>query len=122
MNKKNNRKGFTIVELVIVIAVIAILATVLIPTFGNMIQKANNSKTLQALKNEYTEYTLSVDVNTTDIEDDMVIKYGDKYYTIDNGAPVVNDDGTCTEETMEADDPYWDAENNEWGTYQAQQP
>ena len=122
MNKKNNRKGFTIVELVIVIAVIAILATVLIPTFGKMIQKANNSKLLQELRNEYTEYALSVDVNTTDIKDDMVIKYGDKYYTIDNGAPVVKDDGTCTEATMQAGASYWDAENNEWGTHQAQQP
>lgn len=36
--KKN---GFTIVELVIVIAVIAILAAVLIPTFSSVIDKAN---------------------------------------------------------------------------------
>ena len=47
MNKKNNRKGFTTVELVIVIAVIAILATVLIPTFSNLVEKANYSKALQ---------------------------------------------------------------------------
>lgn len=38
---KNTRKGFTITELVIVIAVIAILAAVLIPTFSNLIKKAN---------------------------------------------------------------------------------
>lgn len=37
------KKGFTIVELVIVIAVIAILAAVLIPTFSSLIEKANNS-------------------------------------------------------------------------------
>ena len=42
-----NRKGFTIVELVIVIAVIAILAAVLIPTFSGVIQKANESSALQ---------------------------------------------------------------------------
>ncbi len=42
-----NRKGFTIVELVIVIAVIAILAAVLIPTFSGVIQKANDSAALQ---------------------------------------------------------------------------
>lgn len=58
MNKKNNRKGFTIVELVIVIAVIAILATVLVPTFGNVITKANESKAVQAARNEYTEYMI----------------------------------------------------------------
>ena len=41
--KRNNKKGFTIVELVIVIAVIAILAAVLIPTFSGVIEKANKS-------------------------------------------------------------------------------
>jgi len=42
-----NKKGFTIVELVIVIAVIAILAAVLIPTFSGVIQKSNESSALQ---------------------------------------------------------------------------
>lgn len=41
--KHTNKKGFTIVELVIVIAVIAILAAVLIPTFAGIIRKANLS-------------------------------------------------------------------------------
>ena len=46
--KKMNKKGFTIVELVIVIAVIAILAAVMIPTFGGIIKKANTSSVQQA--------------------------------------------------------------------------
>ncbi len=41
MKRKMNKKGFTIVELVIVIAVIAILAAVLIPTFVSLTRKAN---------------------------------------------------------------------------------
>lgn len=51
---RNNRKGFTIVELVIVIAVIAILAGVLIPTFAGVTSKAKDSKALQEAKNAYT--------------------------------------------------------------------
>ena len=51
MIKRNNKKGFTIVELVIVIAVIAILAAVLIPTFAGIIKKANISKDTQLAKN-----------------------------------------------------------------------
>jgi len=54
--KKTNKKGFTIVELVIVIAVIAILAAVLIPTFSNVIESANESSAMQAAKNEYTNF------------------------------------------------------------------
>ena len=45
--KKQNRKGFTIVELVIVIAVIATLSAVLIPTFGGIIKAANISSDKQ---------------------------------------------------------------------------
>ena len=48
--RKSNKKGFTIVELVIVIAVIAILAAVLIPTFAGLIQKANQSADIQAVR------------------------------------------------------------------------
>ena len=54
MNKMN-KKGFTIVELVIVIAVIAILAGVLIPTFGGIIDKANMSAVQQEAAAAYKE-------------------------------------------------------------------
>ena len=47
MKRFRQRKAFTIVEMVIVIAVIAILATVLVPTFGGIIQKANHSADTQ---------------------------------------------------------------------------
>lgn len=54
MNKMN-KKGFTIVELVIVIAVIAILAGVLIPTFGGIIDRANESAAMQKVAAAYKE-------------------------------------------------------------------
>lgn len=60
MNKMN-KKGFTIVELVIVIAVIAILAGVLIPTFGGIIDRANESAEMQAVAAAYKEaYALAL--------------------------------------------------------------
>ena len=51
MKKLNNKKGFTIVELVIVIAVIGILAGVLIPTFSGIQQSAKESAAFQECKN-----------------------------------------------------------------------
>ena len=81
--KRNNKKGFTIVELVIVIAVIAILAAVLIPTFGNVIDKANASKALQAARNEYTNYMVD---HAVDNVDDLIIKGADDaYFAVVNG-------------------------------------
>ena len=49
--KTQNKRGFTIVELVVVIAVIAILAAILIPTFANLIRRANESSDMQLIRN-----------------------------------------------------------------------
>ena len=67
MIKRNNKKGFTIVELVIVIAVIAILAAVLIPTFAGIIRKANISADTQLAKQLNT--ALTAENVTNDIDD-----------------------------------------------------
>lgn len=50
MMKKSTRRAFTIVELVIVIAVIAILAAVLIPTFATIIGQANDARAESELR------------------------------------------------------------------------
>ena len=67
MIKRNNKKGFTIVELVIVIAVIAILAAVLIPTFSGIIRKANLSADQQAVRQMNTALAVDGAVTPTDI-------------------------------------------------------
>ncbi len=48
--RNTNKKGFTIVELVVVVAVIAILAAVLIPTFSGIIAKAQLSADQAAVR------------------------------------------------------------------------
>ena len=76
--KRNTKKGFTLVELVIVIAVIAILAAVLIPTFGGIIEKANKSAALQEARNEYAAYLVEA-AGTGDVEDNLYVLVDGKY-------------------------------------------
>ena len=52
-----NKKGFTLVELVIVIAVIAILAGVMIGTFASVVKKANESRKAQEMAAAKQEQT-----------------------------------------------------------------
>ena len=101
--KKTNRKGFTIVELVIVIAVIAILAAVLIPTFAGMIDKANDSKALQNATNVLKAYI--ADNAATDEDVDLYILVDTTYFEVTDGklnkdpldtAPTVTDLDTKT--------------------------
>ena len=67
------KKGFTIVELVIVIAVIATLAAVLIPTFSSVIEKAKNAAAIHDARNAYMEY-ISQDDNYDDIKKSFIIE------------------------------------------------
>ena len=83
--RKSNKKGFTIVELVIVIAVIAILSAVLIPTFGGITEKAKNSARDQEAKNAFTNYIIFCDANP--VNGHILVEDGndDYYYAIANG-------------------------------------
>lgn len=98
--RKNNRKGFTIVELVIVIAVIAILATVLVPTFGNVIEKANKSKDLQAAKSAYTLYVADIDYAGGETAENTVYYKGTHcVIKIENGSATIAEDVTAIPNT-----------------------
>ena len=90
MKNLKNKKGFTLVELVIVIAVIAILAAVLIPTFSNVVQKANASKELQQVTNAYKE-ALAETLADDGVADDTVVvgDYQFVFTTDANGMSVV---------------------------------
>ncbi len=97
--KKNNKKGFTIVELVIVIAVIAILSAVLIPTFGSLITDANHSAAQQKARNAYTSYIQAHSQESGKLNANLVIEADGFYFTITGGqlAPVeAGDDGEVT--------------------------
>ena len=58
MHRRKNKVGFTLVELIIVIAVIGVLAAILIPTFANVIDKANAKSALSDARNVISKYAV----------------------------------------------------------------
>ncbi|MGN1227658.1 MAG: prepilin-type N-terminal cleavage/methylation domain-containing protein [Christensenellales bacterium] len=75
MNLKS-KKGFTLTELVIVIAVIAILAAVLIPTYTTLVRKANISADTQLCKNMNTALASEMEVESMQEVVDILGKAG----------------------------------------------
>ena len=82
-----NKKGFTLVELVIVIAVIAILAGVMIGTFASVVKKAQKSAEQQemaAAKQEQTANDILAKLNNSnwlgweDFETSLAEKIGEQ--------------------------------------------
>ncbi len=92
MKRLFKKTGFTIVELVIVIAVIAVLAAVLIPTFSSVIDKANESAALQEATNAYKEYVVE-NAATGKILDDLYVEVDNGYIHYQNGEAVKADNG-----------------------------
>ena len=82
--KKMNKKGFTIVELVIVIAVIAILSAVLIPTFSGVVEDANKTAAVANAKAAYQEYS-GMMMTEGKVEEDLVYSDGKYYVAIKDG-------------------------------------
>ena len=87
--KRNNKKGFTLVELVIVIAVIAILSAILIPTFGNIIGDANKTSAQSDAKAAITTHMSIVAKHGDGLADGYIVmvdgnnvKY---YFEYENG-------------------------------------
>ncbi len=48
-----NNKGFTLIELIIVIAVVVLLAAITIPTYTNVISSAKDAEVTSAARNAY---------------------------------------------------------------------
>ena len=75
--KNTKRSAFTIVELVIVIAVIAILSAVLIPTFGAIIKDANEAADQATAATLTSELHVYLKGETIDSEEELMAKLQD---------------------------------------------
>ena len=59
MKKLKNSKGFTLMEMLIVVAIIAILVAIAIPTFTNQLEKAREATDMANLRGAYAEVMVS---------------------------------------------------------------
>ena len=55
MVKRNNRHGFTIAELLIVVAIIAVLVAIAIPVFGNILENSREATDAANIRSSYAE-------------------------------------------------------------------
>lgn len=67
MKKLNNKKGFTLAELLIVVAIIAVLVAIAIPLFTKQLEKSRDAVTVANLRAAYAEAAVKVldSVDTT---------------------------------------------------------
>jgi general secretion pathway protein G len=65
MFKKKNQKGFTLVELVVVIAIVGILAAIAVPKFTSATESANGAKVLADLRTIDSAIAMSIASGTS---------------------------------------------------------
>ena len=53
--KKNNNKGFTLAELLIVVAIIAVLVAIAIPVFTSQLEKSREATDIANVRSAYAE-------------------------------------------------------------------
>ena len=59
LKKLTNKKGFTLMEMLIVVAIIAVLVAIAIPAFGGALTKAKEATDVANIRAEYAETFLS---------------------------------------------------------------
>ena len=76
MKKKNNKKGFTLAELLIVVAIIAVLVAIAIPIFTTQLEKSRDTVTVSNLRAAYAQAASEVLTSDSTTSEQQVVSKG----------------------------------------------
>lgn len=89
--KKMNKKGFTLIEMLVVIAIIAVLVSIIIPTVSSATTKAKAATDAANLRAVVAEASIDyLDNNCAGLSNDYTLD--SKLYDVDNQAVLFVDD------------------------------
>lgn len=75
MENKRNKKGFTLAELLIVVAIIAVLVAIAIPIFTAQLEKAREATDAANIRSAYAEVmTAAISGDSTNLSKDVTLK------------------------------------------------
>ncbi|MEE1377164.1 MAG: prepilin-type N-terminal cleavage/methylation domain-containing protein [Oribacterium sp.] len=101
MFKKLNKKGFTLAELLVVVAIIGVLVAISIPIFTSQLEKAREATDEANIRAIYAECSADVLTQTEDGNNDKTANEGRVEWTVD-AKGVVTATGTYTMKQQEA--------------------
>ena len=76
LKKKMNKKGFTLAELLIVVAIIAVLVAISIPIFTSQLEKSREATDIANIRDVYAEISVGLLDGTLEDENDTMIVSG----------------------------------------------
>lgn len=104
--KRNNKKGFTLVELIVVIAIIAVLALILIPAISGYVGRATSERNRANVRAIYSQIVLINTQEGKNNEESIIEELNKQQVDLAGGTIVnigVNANGAVISLTMEFD-------------------
>ena len=100
MNERASRRGFTFIELVVVISILAILAGALIPRVTERMARARDARRLSAIEQYYLDHNQYPEANSNPLyggwdvshDEDFIRILRDEGYLAEEARDPINDD------------------------------